>query len=216
MKNKNKIMGIVIGSVVLAITIGLICFFFIPRIDYDYDKEADCYYVDKVYGNARHYEILDEIDGKKVAYIDEKAFMDKTNLKTVKMGKNITKIERLAFSNCENLLSIDLTNVITIERNAFMDCKSLESVDLYVVDLLGGAFYDCLALKEVTLHNTVTIGSYAFAGTQISEIILPETLSMIGEDAFYNCQYLKKVECYSKRLGQDDYLLSLKDIVIFK
>ena len=142
--------------------------------------------------------------------------MDKTKLETLKMGKNITKIERLAFSNCINLKNIDLSMVLSIERNAFMNCRSLESVELNAIDILGGAFHDCTALESVTLNNTVTIGTYAFTGTLISEIVLPASVDSIGIDAFYNCNYLSKITCYSSKLRTDDYLLSLGSIVIFK
>ena len=45
MKKKDKIIGFVILGVVLGLAIGLICFFSIPRIDYNYDKKEECYYV---------------------------------------------------------------------------------------------------------------------------------------------------------------------------
>ena len=216
MKKKDKIIGLVTIGIVLGIAIGLICFFSIPRIDYNYDKKEECYYVNKAYGNAKKYEILDEIDGVIVKYIDEKAFMDKTKVESVKMGKNIFKIERLAFANCTNLKDIDLSRVMCIERNAFMECKSLESVELNAIDIYGGAFIDCSSLSSVTLNNTVTIGSYAFTGTLISEIILPSTMYTLGVEAFYNCNYLSKIICYSKKLQSDEYLLSFGSVVEFK
>lgn len=216
MNNKNKVISIIVLSIILGITVCLICFFCIPRIDYNYDKELDCYYVNKAYGNSKAYEIADEIDGKKVLYIDEKAFMDKTKLENINIGKNVSKIGRLAFANCENLKDIDLSKILVIDRNAFYNCKSIESVKLNAQDILGGAFYDCVSLESVTLNNTVTIGSYAFTGTLISEIVLPISMNTIGFNAFYNCNYLSKIECYSSKLRKDDYLLSLGNIVTFK
>ena len=216
MKKKDKIIALIVGSVILVLSIVLICFFSIPRIEYNYNKQLDCYYVNKAYGNAKEYEILDEINGKKVLYIDEKAFMDKTNLETIKMGSNISKIERLAFTNCEKLKSIDLSKVMILERNAFMNCKSLVSVELNATDILGGVFYDCTALVSVKLNNTLTIGTYAFTGTLIEEIIIPETVYSIGIDAFYNCVYLNKIVCKSNSLSTNEYLLSLGKIVIFE
>lgn len=206
----------IIGGIGLAVTIFIILFFSIPRIDYNYDKELDCYYVNQAYGAAKSYKIEDEINGKKVLYINEKAFQDNYWLETIEMGKNIITIERLAFSNCEKLKTIDLSNVITIERNAFMECESLESVNLNsCVDLLGGAFYDCRLLKEVQLNVVKSIGTYAFTGTIIEEITLPETLELLGVDAFYSCNVLNKVYCYSDFLVENEYLLSLGSLVEF-
>ena len=110
----KKIIYLISGGFGLVLAILLIVFFSIPRIDYNYDKTLDCYYVNQTYGNAKAYTILDEIDGKKVLYIDEKAFQDNTRLESIEMGKNIIKIERLAFNNCKNLKSIDLSNTLTI------------------------------------------------------------------------------------------------------
>ena len=213
--NKKLIYNIYICICSLILVL-LMLFFFIPRVDYNYDKELDCYYVNHVYGNAKEYTIADEIDGKKVLYIDEKAFHDKTRLETIILGKNIVTIERLAFNNCQKLKFIDLSNVKIIERNAFMNCTSLESLDLSsCLDLMGGAFFDCRILKEVKLSVIKSIGTYAFTGTAISEIVLPESLELIGVNAFENCNTITKIKCYSKTLINDEYLLSLGSLVEF-
>lgn len=212
----KKLIFVIISSLLLTLILFLICFYNIPRIDYDYDKTMDVYYVDKVYGNAKKYTILDEKNGKKVLYIDEKAFMDKTRLESIILGENIKNIERLAFSNCKNLKDIDLSNVITIERNAFMDCKSLESINLSsCIDISGGAFIDCESLENVSFGNIKSIGTYTFTGTAITKIELPNSLELLGVNAFYNCNKLKKIICYSKILTNDEYLLSLGSIVEF-
>lgn len=41
--------------------------------------------------------------------------------------------------------------------------------------------------------NIVSIGDYAFAGENLKEVILPDTLLDIGDYAFYGCSKLKKV-----------------------
>lgn len=51
----------------------------------------------------------------------------------------------------------------------------------------------------VNLGNTVqTIGSNAFDSMPISEIVFPESLTFIGENAFYACKNLTKVTFLSK------------------
>ena len=215
--NKKNILYIILGSLSLVIAIFLICYFSIPRIDYNYDKEKDCYYVNHAYGNAKTYEILDEVKGKKVTYIDEKAFMDKTKLEALVLGENIKKIERLAFSNCKNLTEINLINIVTIERSAFLGCSKLTSVNLdNCVDLMGGAFYDCYQLLVVNMPKVQSIGSYCFANTILKEVVLPSSLTMIGNEAFYKCNNLVKIKCYSNVLNSNEYLLSLGTLVEFE
>ena len=214
--NKKNIIYIILGGISLVLAVFFICYFSIPRIDYNYDKTNNCYYVNHAFGNSKTYEILDEVKGKKVAYIDEKAFMDNTKLESIHLGKNITKIERLAFSNCKNLIDINLENILIVERSAFMGCSSLVNVDLSsCVDLLGGAFYDCHMLLNVNIPKVTSIGSYCFANTIIKEIVLPQSLSLIGVEAFYNCNNLVKIKCYSNVLTSDEYLLSLGQLVEF-
>lgn len=212
----KKHLAWIIGSVVvLGLLIFLICFENIPRITYQYDDKTDSYMVHRVYGNAKSYTILDTYKDKKVTKIGAKAFINQTKLETVTLGCNIQEIERLSFSGCNSLQSIDLTNITMIGRNAFSDCESLTEVTIYAADVYGGAFYGCKALEDVHLKDTKTIGSYAFAETAIQSIAIPISCTELGIDAFYECQALKEVIVYSTDLSNNDYLKQLS-IVEFK
>ena len=207
---KKYILMISIGSTVLVgVLIFLICFFNIPRIVYGYDRETDTYYVDTIYGNAKKYTISDEISTKPVTKIRSRAFMNKTSIETIQLGKNVKEIERLAFLNCTKLKEIDLSNIENIGRNAFENCTSLEEVHLTVEDIMGGTFIGCTGLKTVELTATQTIGSYAFAKTGIENITLPNTCTLVGIDAFFGCDALQYILVLSPKLQRDSYLNSL-------
>ncbi|MDE7161338.1 MAG: leucine-rich repeat domain-containing protein [Anaeroplasmataceae bacterium] len=197
------------GAILIAMLIFLLCFFNIPRITYTYDHETDTYYVDTVYGNAKSYTILDEIKGKPVTKIRSRAFMNKSSIETIYLGKNIKEIERLAFLDCKKLKQIDLSGVEVIGRNAFENCSSLEEVHLTLQDILGGTFMGCTNLKIVELNSTLSIGSYAFARTGIETITIPRNCFSVGNDAFYNCLALKKILVLSYDLRYNSYLNSL-------
>lgn len=205
---------LVIAVILLCLSIFLICYFNIPRISYAFDETTNSYYVDRVYGNAKSYTIKEEIKGKPVTAIGVKAFMDKTHLESVYFGEGIQRVERLSFSGCVRLRDIDLSNVDHIGRNAFADCHSIEKLDLYASYLDGGAFYGCSQLRQVSLSNTIIIGSYAFAQTMITSITLPESLSELGIDAFYQCDSLKEIKVLSKKWLKNPYLLSLEQVKI--
>ncbi|MDE6660483.1 MAG: leucine-rich repeat domain-containing protein [Anaeroplasmataceae bacterium] len=205
------IMSSIIGAICI-VGIFLICFFSIPRITYGYDHEARTYYVDKVYGNAKRYTIKDSIKDKPVTKIRSRAFMNKSNLKEIILSENLEEIERLAFLNCKRLEKIDLSHVKVIGRNAFENCTSLRSVELTLEDILGGTFIGCTGLETVTLTNTLTIGTYAFAYTNIEEVTIPRNCYLIGVDAFYGCDSLRKVIVQSQRLSNDSYLNSLNGV----
>lgn len=203
---------ILIGSIILALSIFLICFFSIPRIGYSYDKDTESYMVSRVYGNAKTYTIKEEIKGHPVTTIKAKAFMNKKKLKNVTLGVNVKKIERLAFSGCTNLKTIDLSHIYEIERNAFADCKQLSEVKLNAKHIGGGAFMGCENLENVSLTNTKSIGTFTFSGCSIERIILPESLEILGNDAFDGCQNLVEIIVYSKKLESNDYILSLNQV----
>lgn len=59
----------------------------------------------------------------------------------------------------------------------------------------GGGFYGCTNLKEITLPSSVTvIGSDAFNGcTSLETFTVPETVEKINAGAFRNCTALKEI-----------------------
>lgn len=210
---KNKI-AIGVGIIFVCIFLFLICYFNIPRISYSYNEKTDSYYVDRVYGNAKHYTIQDTVKGKPVTAIGAKAFMDKKRLEGVTFGTNIRVVERLSFSGCRKLLEFNFDSVEQIGRNAFADCVSLKQVSSSATMIDGGAFYGCTALEEVTLTNANWIGSFAFADTAISQFTIPNSLQSLGVDAFYQCQFLREIHIPSKIWLQNSYLASLENVKI--
>lgn len=211
MKQKYIIL-IVTSSIIVALLIFFICFFSIPRVIYGYDSDTDSYYVEKVYGNARSYTIEDTIKDKPVTTIKSRVFMDKTGLESIQLGKNIKEIERMAFMNCTKLKEIDLSTVSYIGRNAFENCTSLTSISLTLDHINGGTFYGCIALETVILENTSSIGSYAFTNTAIQTITIPSTCMLVGNGAFDDCSYLKRIILYSYTLSLDPYLMGLDGV----
>ena len=56
------------------------------------------------------------------------------------------------------------------------------------------AFYRCKELKEINLPNSVTeIGEEAFYFCGIEELELPTNLKIIGDSAFFRCKNLRTV-----------------------
>lgn len=198
------------SSVVLALIIFLILFFNIPRVSYKYNDEYDGYFVSEAYGNAKTYNIKDEHKGKPVIGIDARAFYKHDNLREINLPSSIMVIERLAFSECNSLETINLENVEVIYRNAFSYCKSLDNIELSALNIGASAFYKCEALKLVKLNNSIlTIGSMAFSETKIETISIPRSVKIIEVDCFYNCFKLKNISVYGNNLKDNEYLRSL-------
>lgn len=127
----------------------------------------------------------------------------------------INEIKQYAFSGCDNLTKIELSNDLqNIGFNAFYNCDniveailpatflySIPKTILQTVTITSGAlgekaFKDCNLLKTVTLSSGVTaIGSEAFDGcSALDSISIPPSVGSIGGKAFSNCTSLVNIE----------------------
>ncbi len=102
-------------------------------------------------------------------------FSQITELTTLTIGNNVTKIGVDAFVDCSGLTSVIIPNNITsIGGGAFEGCTGLTEVIIpeSVQEILGNTFKNCTGLTEITIPNSVTsIGNYAFEGcTKLSTI----------------------------------------------
>ena len=105
-------------------------------------------------------------------------------LTAIKLPRNVSSIESLAFGNCP-LTSIIIPNSVEIiGRSAFWGCSSLESI---VVEN-GNTKYDsrnnCEAIIE-TESNTLIAGC--------KNTIIPSNVTSIGNEAFEDCSGLTSV-----------------------
>ena len=159
-------------------------------------------------GNATALYIPGEIDGHEVVAIGDRAFENRTDLRTVMIPDSLEKIEFEAFYNCINLKIVDLpSNLTTIGYDVFGNCKSISKIEIPKslkkfdgtwgrgTNLSYGAFGGCSNLKTVNFEAGSTIVCAAlFMGCDgIEEIELPDTITEIGDSAFKNCKNLDRI-----------------------
>ena len=155
-----------------------------------------------------------------ITKVGPSAFSGATNLTTIPDLGQVTEIGSYAFNECEDLTGpVDLSNVTEIGGHAFYECNSLPGpIDLGSVTKVGSyAFYACYSLTgELDLSNLTeipdsafrfagywgdgisltlgpnltSIGPTAFPYVPITELVLPESLTEIGNYAFDNCTKL--------------------------
>ena len=168
-----------------------------------------------------------------VTSIGEYAFYNCRSLTSVTIPDSVTSIGDRAFYNCRSLTSVTIPNSVTsIGEYAFYDCTSLTSVTIpdSVTSIGSFAFRFCTSLTGIwvaegnshyssdvsgvlfnkdkttlvqcpgafaayTIPNSVTsIGEYAFYDcTSLTSVTIPDSVTIIGDFAFFYCTSLTSV-----------------------
>ena len=111
-------------------------------------------------------------------------------LDTIVLPPSVNSLGQYAFAFCTNLKSINLpVTQKTLPVSFFESCTSLESIELpaTLTTISTDAFYGCTKLAHVNLHEGLTtIGLRAFSGCKLDSIVIPSTVTSIGNSAFKN------------------------------
>lgn len=145
--------------------------------------------------------------------IGQRSFMRCTGLTSVSISENVTSIGKDAFHNCITLSSITIPNkVTTIGGQAFEGCDALTSVTIpsSVTNIGGQAFFFCNMLTKVIVEDIVSWCGITFEdnsanplyyakhlysdeSTEITNLVIPNMVTSIGDFAFCNCNSLTSV-----------------------
>ena len=121
--------------------------------------------------------------------------------KSYTIDKNTLEVSAYAFNNAKNLVSVTLNeDLLLIDNFAFKDCIRLETIEIsrFVQALGEGAFKmtQKSAMESITFLGTdiESFGDEAFYGlNNLQELVLPASLTTIGDGVFYGCSALKRV-----------------------
>ena len=123
-------------------------------------------------------------------------FNNNTSLESVKLPKDLTSIGGWAFYGAA-LENVDIPDgVQSIGTAAFYGNTNLKEVDLpsNLISIGDGAFQGDYALTSIDLPDGLeTIGIGAFTSTSLGSIIIPDSVTKIGADAFNQAYGYKDV-----------------------
>ena len=149
--------------------------------------------------------------GESVTSIDSYTFEGCSGLTSVTIGNSVTSIGVHAFSGCSGLTSVNIPNsVASIGSSAFSGCSGLTSVTIptSVTSIDSYTFDGCSGLTEIlvssnndefssengVLYNMskTTLIKYP-AGKKDTSFTIPNSVTSIGDHAFYDCSGLTSV-----------------------
>ncbi len=167
----------------------------IDGINYDLDAEAkQATVIAKSSGEYSGKVVISEsVEHEGITYsvtnIGEKAFLYCPGLTSVTIPNSVTSIWESAFYWCSGLTSVTIGNSVTSIGNlAFSECSALTSVhisDIAAWCNIEFGYYD---------SNPLSYAHHLYLnGEEVRDLVIPNSVTSIGDNAFYNCSGLTSV-----------------------
>ena len=146
-----------------------------------------------------------------VRSIGKAAFQQCSSMMQATLPDTISFIGENAFTSCYSLTDFSIPDsVLEVGGNPFVNCSNLTdirvSVDHPTLEIIDGILFDKTKKQLVCYPCSLTEKSYnipkdtqsiacsAFASTTLTSIVIPDSVTSIGDEAFRYCQSLTSIE----------------------
>ncbi|MBQ9860566.1 MAG: leucine-rich repeat domain-containing protein [Clostridia bacterium] len=145
-----------------------------------------------------------------VTVINKEAFSSCTLLNAVHIPESVIEIGKYAFNGCYNLKAIDIPEKVSrIGDSAFHDCEKLEHISVAEDNTSYCAIDGVLFSEDRTRLlrypsakagdsyaiplGTMFVELYAFMECSLTDVIIPYSVTSLGDAAFFDCASLERV-----------------------
>ena len=175
-----------------------------------------------------------------VTCIGASAFENRDSLTSITIPNNVESIGRYAFASCSNLTSVSIPESVTnIGEYAFHYCDSLKAVhisdlaawcnikfdggyDSHPLNYAHHLYLNGEKITDLVIPNGVTsIGDYAFYDyDSLKSVTIPNSVTNIGKEAFMGCDNLTTINIPKgvKSIGDEAFAWcgSLSSVILSK
>ena len=167
-----------------------------------YDSRNNCNAIIETSTNTLISGCKSTVISNSVTSIGNYAFYGCSGLTSINIPNSVTSIGNYAFWGCSGMTSVNIPNSVTsIGSSAFRSCTSLDTLNFNAVscaDFSSTAnylpFYN-LNISTINFGESVQKIPANFANglTNLKSITIPNSVTSIGSNAFYNCSGLTSV-----------------------
>ena len=135
--------------------------------------------------------ICDEETTDGLLLLNNVAVKCRTWATSITIPETVSSIGASAFSGCSNLTSITIgSGVKSIGNNAFEYCNRLTDVNITDLTAWCNIFFDNF---DKNGSNPLSFGNFYLNGQEITNLVVPYSVTSISDYAFYNCNGLTSV-----------------------
>ena len=133
-------------------------------------------------------ELLTDVKITSADSIKNSAFYNCQSIKSVEIGNSVTSIGWTAFLNCSGLTEVIIPNSVTsIGKSAFFGCRGLKNI------IISSDNLSYTSEDGVLFNKDKTILLKYPEGKENTSYIIPNTVTEIGNNAFYRCSGLTSI-----------------------